>query len=78
MSTHFQLIPWTILTHYYDTLRHQKLQQTPMTYLDLLTELQNLSEEDLLKPVKIYDEDCEELLETYSFDTQSDEPYLVI
>ena len=59
MSTHFQLIPWTILTHYYDTLRHQKLQRTPMTYLDLLTELQNLSEEDLLKPVTIYDEETD-------------------
>ena len=74
----FILIPWSLLTHTYDTIKAEKLQRTPMIYLDLLTELQNLSEEDLLKPVKIYDEDCEELLETYSFDTQSDEPYLVI
>ena len=74
----FILIPWSLLTHTYDTIKAEKLQRTPMIYLDLLTELQNLSEEDLLKPVKIYDEDCEELLETYSFDAQSDEPYLVI
>tara|TARA_B100000131_G_scaffold174659_1_gene168761 strand:- start:295 stop:528 length:234 start_codon:yes stop_codon:yes gene_type:complete len=74
----FILIPWSLLTHTYDTIKAEKLQRTPMIYLDLLTELQNLSEEDLLKPVKIYDEDCEELLETYSFDTQSDDPYLVI
>ena len=74
----FILIPWSLLTHTYDTIKAEKQQRTPMIYLDLLTELQNLSEEDLLKPVKIYDEDCEELLETYSFDTQSDEPYLVI
>ena len=74
----FILIPWSLLTHTYDTIKAEKQQRTPMIYLDLLTELQNLSEDDLLKPVKIYDEDCEELLETYSFDTQSDEPYLVI
>ena len=74
----FILIPWSLLTHTYDTIKAEKQQRTPMIYLDLLTELQNLSEEDLLKPVKIYDEDCEELLETYSFDTQSDEPYLFI
>ena len=74
----FILIPWSLLTHTYDTIKAEKQQRTPMIYLDLLTELQNLSEEDLLNPVKIYDEDCEELLETYSFDTQSDEPYLVI
>ena len=74
----FILIPWSLLTHTYDTIKAEKQQRTPMIYLDLLTELQNLSEEDLLKPVKIYDEDCEELLDTYSFDTQSDEPYLVI
>tara|TARA_B100001996_G_scaffold82746_1_gene61067 strand:+ start:1226 stop:1459 length:234 start_codon:yes stop_codon:yes gene_type:complete len=74
----FILIPWSLLTHTYDTIKAEKQQRTPMIYLDLLTELQNLSEEDLLKPVKIYDEDCEELLDTYSFDTQSDEPYLII
>tara|TARA_B100001250_G_scaffold360205_1_gene337551 strand:+ start:281 stop:514 length:234 start_codon:yes stop_codon:yes gene_type:complete len=74
----FILIPWSLLTHTYDTIKAEKQQRTPMIYLDLLTELQNLSEDDLLKPVKIYDEDCEELLDTYSFDTQSDEPYLVI
>ena len=74
----FILIPWSLLTHTYDTIKAEKQQRTPMNYLDLLTELQNLSEDDLLKPVKIYDEDCEELLDTYSFDTQSDEPYLVI
>ena len=28
-----------------------------MTYLDLLTELENLPEEELLKPVQVYDED---------------------
>ena len=78
MSTHFQLIPWTILTHYYDTLRHQKLQRTPMTYLDLLTELQNLSEEDLLKPVTIYDEDVEDYCKGYSFISNSNPPNLII
>ncbi len=78
MSTHFQLIPWTILTHYYDTLRHQKLQRTPMTYLDLLTELQNLSEEDLLKPVTIYDEDVEDYCKGYSFNSKSNPPNLII
>ena len=43
----FILIPWSLLTHTYDTIKAEKQQRTPMIYLDLLTELQNLSEEDL-------------------------------
>tara|TARA_B100001250_G_scaffold389889_1_gene389392 strand:- start:694 stop:843 length:150 start_codon:yes stop_codon:yes gene_type:complete len=49
-----------------------------MTYLDLLTELQNLSEEDLLKPVTIYDEDVEDYCKGYSFNSKSNPPNLII
>ena len=74
----FILIPWSLLTHTYDTIKAEKLQRTPMIYLDLLTELQNLSEEDLLKPVTIYDEDVEDYCKGYSFNSKSNPPNLII
>jgi len=75
----FILIPWSLLTHTFDSLQAEKSHLIPMTYLDLLTELQNLPEEDLLKEVKCYDDDCEELLPVFSFDVVTkDDPYLII
>ena len=75
----FILIPWSLLTHTFDSLQHEKSHLIPMTYLDLLTEIQNLSEEELLKPVQCYDQDCEELLPVFSFDgVTKDDPFLII
>ena len=50
-----------------------------MTYLDLLTTLENFSEDDLLLPVKCYDEDCEEFVPVFrAINDKKDDPYLVI
>tara|TARA_B100000902_G_C26515692_1_gene530766 strand:- start:122 stop:355 length:234 start_codon:yes stop_codon:yes gene_type:complete len=55
--SHPILIPWNILTTGFDSYAHQFNNNDTMTYLDLLTELENLPEEELLKPVQVYDED---------------------
>ena len=55
--SHPILIPWNILTPGFDSYAHQFNNNDTMTYLDLLTELENLPEEELLKPVQVYDED---------------------
>ena len=50
-----------------------------MTYLDLLTTIESFSEEELLLPVKCYDEDCEEFVPVYrAINDKKDDPYLVI
>jgi len=75
----FILIPWSLLTHTFDSLHAEKSHLTPMTYLDLLTTIQNFSEEELLLPVKCYDEDCEEFVPVFRVESEPcDDPYLVI
>jgi len=78
MSVHFQLIPWNLLTTAYDSIVADYKQLPAMTYLDLLTELQNLPEEDLLKPVTIYDVDCEDYSQSFSFDCNREVPNIII
>ena len=55
MQSH--LIQWNRLTTGWDSYAHQFNTNDTMTYLDLLTELENLPEEELLKNVQVYDED---------------------
>lgn len=76
---HPLLIPISLLTHTWDSLVYEKSHLTPMTYLDLLTTLENFSEDDLLLPVKCYDEDCEEFVPVFRVESEPcDDPYLVI
>lgn len=76
---HPLLIPISLLTHTWDSLVAEKSHLTPMTYLDLLTTLENFSEDDLLLPVKCYDEDCEEFVPVFrAINDKKDDPYLVI
>ena len=76
---HPLLIPISLLTHTWDSLVYEKSHLTPMTYLDLLTTLENFSEDDLLLPVKCYDEDCEEFVPVFRLESEPcDDPYLVI
>ena len=50
-----------------------------MTYLDLLTTIQNFTDDELLLPVKCYDEDCEEFVPVFRVESEPcDDPYLVI
>ena len=50
-----------------------------MTYLDLLTTIQNFTDDELLLPVKCYDEDCEEFVPVFRLESEPcDDPYLVI
>tara|TARA_B100000131_G_scaffold204707_1_gene196788 strand:+ start:1639 stop:1788 length:150 start_codon:yes stop_codon:yes gene_type:complete len=49
-----------------------------MTYLDLLSELQNLPEEELTKEVQLYDLDCEEYLPAFSFRYHKQTPTIEI
>ena len=79
MVAPFILIPWSLMTHTFDSIRAEKQQQLPMTYLDLLTTIQNFSEEELLLPVKCYDEDCEEFVDVLRLEVEPcDDPYLII
>ena len=78
MSVHFQLIPWNLLTTAYDSLYANYQPKPAMTYLDLLTELQNLPGEDLLKPVRIFDVDCEDYSQSFSFDCNREVPNIFI
>ena len=76
---HPLLIPISLLTHTWDSMVYEKSHLTPMTYLDLLTTLENFSEDDLLLPVKCYDEDCEEFVPVFRLESEPcDDPYLVI
>ena len=75
----FILIPWSLLTHTFDTIKAEKSHLTPMTYLDLLTTIQNFTDDELLLPVKCYDEDCEEFVDVLRVEGDNkDDPYLII
>tara|TARA_B100001250_G_scaffold318303_1_gene280936 strand:+ start:13731 stop:13970 length:240 start_codon:yes stop_codon:yes gene_type:complete len=60
MSVHFQLIPWTLLTHAIDLLQYEEDNKETMTYQQLLQQLNELSPEELSQTVVIYDKDTEE------------------
>ena len=76
---HPLLIPISLLTHTWDSMVAEKSHLTPMTYLDLLTTIESFSEEELLLPVRCYDEDCEEFVPVYrAINDKKDDPYLVI
>ena len=76
---HPLLIPISLLTHTWDSLVYEKSHLTPMTYLDLLTTIQNFTDDELLLPVKCYDEDCEEFVPVFRLESEPcDDPYLVI
>ncbi len=60
MSVHFQLIPWTLLTHAIDTLQWEEDNKETMTYEQLLQQLNEFSPEELSQTVVIYDKDTEE------------------
>ena len=76
---HPLLIPISLLTHTWDSLVYEKSHLTPMTYLDLLTTIQNFTDDELLLPVKCYDEDCEEFVPVFRVESEPcDDPYLVI
>ena len=49
-----------------------------MTYLDLLTTLENLPEEELLKPVTLYDEDVNDFLKVRRVEQKEFDTYLII
>ena len=49
-----------------------------MTYLDLLTTLENLPEEELLKPVTLYDEDVNDYLKVRRVESKEFDTYLII
>ena len=76
---HPLLIPISLLTHTWDSMVAEKSHLTPMTYLDLLTTIESFSEEELLLPVKCYDEDCEEFVDVLRVEVEPcDDPYLII
>ena len=76
---HPLLIPISLLTHTWDSLVYEKSHLTPMTYLDLLTTIQNFTDDELLLPVKCYDEDCEEFVDVLRVEGDNkDDPYLII
>ena len=60
MSVHFQLIPWTLLTHAIDILQWEEDNKETMTYEQLLQQLNEFSPEELSQTVVIYDKDTEE------------------
>ncbi len=76
---HPLLIPISLYTHAWDSLSHEiNNNRTKMTYLDLLSELQNLPEEELTKEVQLYDLDCEEYLPAFSFRYHKQTPTIEI
>ena len=76
---HPLLIPISLYTHAFDSLSHEiNNQRIKMTYLDLLTELQNLPEKELIKDVQLYDLDCEEYLPAFSFRYHKQTPTIEI
>ena len=76
---HPLLIPISLYTHAGDSLSYEiNNNRTKMTYLDLLTELQNLPEKELIKDVQLYDLDCEEYLPAFSFRYHKQTPTIEI
>ena len=72
------LIQWNTLTTGWDSYVNTFSSNEQMTYLDLLTTLENLPEEELLKPVTLYDEDVNDFLKVRRVEQKEFDTYLII
>jgi|TARA_Y100001970_G_scaffold261234_1_gene344134 hypothetical protein len=72
------LIQWNTLTTGWDSYVDTFTSNEQMTYLDLLTTLENLPEEELLKPVTLYDEDVNDYLKVRRVEQKEFDTYLII
>ena len=72
------LIAWNTLTTGCDSYADTFSTNEQMTYLDLLTTLENLPEEELLKPVTLYDEDVNDYLKVRRVEQKEFDTYLII
>ena len=72
------LIQWNTLTTGWDSYVDTFTSNEQMTYLDLLTTLENLPEEELLKPVTLYDEDVNDYLKVRRVESKEFDTYLII
>ena len=72
------LIQWNTLTTGWDSYVDTFTSNEQMTYLDLLTTLENLPEEELLKPVTLYDEDVNDYLKVRRVESKEYDTYLII
>ena len=72
------LIAWNTLTTGWDSYAYTFSTNEQMTYLDLLTTLENLPEEELLKPVTLYDEDVNDYLKVRRVEQKEFDTYLII
>ena len=72
------LIAWNTLTTGWDSYVDTFTSNEQMTYLDLLTTLENLPEEELLKPVTLYDEDVNDYLKVRRVESKEFDTYLII
>ena len=72
------LIAWNTLTTGWDSYVDTFTSNEQMTYLDLLTTLENLPEEELLKPVTLYDEDVNDFLKVRRVEQKEFDTYLII
>ena len=72
------LIAWNTLTTGWDSYVDTFSTNEQMTYLDLLTTLENLPEEELLKPVTLYDEDVNDYLKVRRVEQKEFDTYLII
>jgi len=72
------LIQWNTLTTGWDSYVDTFTSNEQMTYLDLLTTLENLPEEELLKPVTLYDEDVNDFLKVRRVEQKEFDTYLII
>ena len=72
------LIAWNTLTTGGDSYADTFSTNEQMTYLDLLTTLENLPEEELLKPVTLYDEDVNDYLKVRRVEQKEFDTYLII
>ena len=72
------LIQWNTLTTGWDSYVNTFSSNEQMTYLDLLTTLENLPEEELLKPVTLYDEDVNDYLKVRRVESKEFDTYLII
>tara|TARA_X000000368_G_C22634686_1_gene538199 strand:- start:293 stop:526 length:234 start_codon:yes stop_codon:yes gene_type:complete len=72
------LIQWNTLTTGWDSYVNTFSSNEQMTYLDLLTTLENLPEEELLKPVTLYDEDVNDYLKVRRVEQKEFDTYLII
>ena len=72
------LIQWNTLTTGWDSYVDTFTSNEQMTYLDLLTTLENLPEEELLKPVTLYDEAVNDFLKGRRVEQKEFDTYLII